>query len=223
MKSLNEKQQKILTFLKERAQDGLPPTVREICAAAGIKSTSTVHAYLKVLEEEGYINRQSGLNRAIRLPGESVARVPLLGKVTAGQPILAVEEVEEYVPYSGGGYQPGELFALRVSGTSMINAGILDHDVVIVKKTPVAENGDIVVALIGDEATVKRLFVEKDHIRLQPENDAFEPIIVKEVVIPVSYTHLDVYKRQTSRCQTSPSMWTLGGDQPVIPRVAFIR
>ena len=183
MKSLNEKQQKILTFLKERAQDGLPPTVREICAAAGIKSTSTVHAYLKVLEEEGYINRQSGLKRAIRLPGESVARVPLLGKVTAGQPILAVEEVEEYVPYSGGGYQPGELFALRVSGTSMINAGILDHDVVIVKKTPVAENGDIVVALIGDEATVKRLFVEKDHIRLQPENDAFEPIIVKEVVI----------------------------------------
>ncbi len=177
MKSLNEKQQKILTFLKERAQDGLPPTVREICAAAGIKSTSTVHAYLKVLEEEGYINRQSGL------PGENVARVPLLGKVTAGLPILAVEEVEDYVPYSGGGYEPGELFALRVSGTSMINAGILDHDVVIVKKTPVAENGDIVVALIGDEATVKRIFIEKDHIRLQPENDAFEPIIVKEVVV----------------------------------------
>ena len=200
MKSLNEKQEKILTFLKERAQDGLPPTVREICAAAGIKSTSTVHAYLKVLEEEGYINRQSGLNRAIRLPGESVARVPLLGKVTAGQPILAVEEVEEYVPYSGGGYQPGELFALRVSGTSMINAGILDHDVVIVKKTPVAENGDIVVALIGDEATVKRLFVEKDHIRLQPENDAFEPIIVKEVVILGKVVSLQMCIRD--------SMWT---------------
>ena len=97
MKPLNEKQQKILTFLKERAQDGLPPTVREICAAAGIKSTSTVHAYLKVLEDEGYISRKSGLNRAIRLPGESVARVPLLGKVTAGVPILAVEEVEDYV------------------------------------------------------------------------------------------------------------------------------
>lgn len=107
MKPLNEKQQKILTFLKERAQDGLPPTVREICAAAGIKSTSTVHAYLKVLEDEGYISRKSGLNRAIRLPGESVARVPLLGKVTAGVPILAVEEVEDYVPYSGGGYNPG--------------------------------------------------------------------------------------------------------------------
>ena len=158
MKPLNEKQQKVLSFLQERAQDGLPPTVREICAAAGIKSTSTVHAYLKTLEENGYISRQSGLNRAIRLPGESVARVPLLGKVTAGQPILAVEEVEDYVPYSGGGYQPGELFALRVSGTSMINAGIFDKDVVIVHKTPTAVNGDIVVALVGDEATVKRFY-----------------------------------------------------------------
>ncbi len=183
MKPLTEKQQKVLSFLKERAQDGVPPSVREICTATGIKSTSTVHAYLRLLEDEGYINRQSGLNRAIRLPGENVARVPLLGKVTAGMPILAVEEVEEYVPYSGGGYNPGDLFALRVSGTSMINAGIFDKDVVIVKKTPIAENGDIVVALIGDEATVKRIFVEKDHIRLQPENPDFEPIIVKEVVV----------------------------------------
>ena len=183
MKPLNEKQQKVLSFLQERAQDGLPPTVREICAAAGIKSTSTVHAYLKTLEENGYISRQSGLNRAIRLPGESVARVPLLGKVTAGQPILAVEEVEDYVPYSGGGYQPGELFALRVSGTSMINAGIFDKDVVIVHKTPTAVNGDIVVALVGDEATVKRFYKENGHFRLQPENDAFEPIIVDEVSI----------------------------------------
>lgn len=183
MKPLTEKQQQVLTFLKERAQDGLPPSVREICSATGIKSTSTVHAYLRLLEDEGYISRQSGLNRAIRLPGESVMRVPLLGKVTAGIPILAVEQVEEYVPYSGGGYHAGELFALRVSGTSMINAGILDKDIVIVKKTPVAQNGDIVVALIGDEATVKRIYREKDHIRLQPENDAFEPIIVKEVVV----------------------------------------
>ncbi|MDD4413353.1 MAG: S24 family peptidase, partial [Oscillospiraceae bacterium] len=123
MKPLNEKQNRVLMFLKERAQDGVPPTVREICAAAGIKSTSTVHAYLKLLEEEGYISRQSGLNRAIRMPGENVARVPLLGRVTAGKPILAIEEVEEYVPYSGGGYNAGELFALRVSGDSMINAG----------------------------------------------------------------------------------------------------
>ncbi len=183
MKPLNEKQQKVLEFLRERAGDGVPPSVREICAAAGIRSTSTVHAYLKVLEEGGYISRQSGLNRAIRLPGETVARVPLLGHVTAGMPILAVEEVEDYVPYSGGRYDPRELFALRVHGTSMINAGIMNGDVVIVHRTPTAENGDIVVALIGDEATVKRFFAEDGHIRLQPENDEYEPIIVKECAV----------------------------------------
>ena len=183
MKPLNEKQQKVLEFLRERAGDGVPPSVREICAAAGIRSTSTVHAYLKVLEEGGYISRQSGLNRAIRLPGETVARVPLLGHVTAGMPILAVEEVEDYVPYSGGRYDPRELFALRVHGTSMINAGIMNGEVVIVHRTPTAENGDIVVALIGDEATVKRFFAEDGHIRLQPENDEYEPIIVKECAV----------------------------------------
>ena len=129
-----------------------------------------------MLEDEGYISRKSGLNRAIRLPGESVARVPLLGKVTAGVPILAVEEVEDYVPYSGGGYNPGDLFALRVSGTSMIKAGIFDRDVVIVKKTPVAENGDIVVALVGDEATVKRYSRRNGQVWLLPENEAYSPI-----------------------------------------------
>ncbi len=184
MKPLNEKMQKVLAFVKDRLQDDIPPSVREICEATGIKSTSTVHAYLKRLEDDGYISRRSGLNRAIRLPGESVTRVPLLGKVTAGQPILAIEEVEDYVPFSGGSQYPaGELFALRVSGTSMINAGILDHDVVIVRRCNAAQNGDIVVALVGDEATVKRIYVEKDYIRLQPENDAYEPIIVKEVTV----------------------------------------
>ena len=184
MKPLNEKQQRVLAFVKERLGDGIPPTVREICDACGIKSTSTVHAYLKRLEEEGYIDRVDGLNRAIRLPGESVTRVPLLGKVTAGLPILAVEEVEDYVPFSGGSqYGAGELFALRVTGTSMINAGILDRDVVIVRRTNTAQNGDVVVALIGDEATVKRIYIESDHIRLQPENPEYEPIIVKEVAV----------------------------------------
>ena len=184
MKPLNEKQQRVLAFVKERLGDGIPPTVREICDACGIKSTSTVHAYLKRLEEEGYIDRVDGLNRAIRLPGESVTRVPLLGKVTAGLPILAVEEVEDYVPFSGGSqYGAGELFALRVTGTSMINAGILDRDVVIVRRTNTAQNGDVVVALIGDEATVKRIYVESDHIRLQPENPEYEPIIVKEAIV----------------------------------------
>ena len=184
MKPLNEKQQRVLAFVKERLGDGIPPTVREICDACGIKSTSTVHAYLKRLEEEGYIDRVDGLNRAIRLPGESVTRVPLLGKVTAGLPILAVEEVEDYVPFSGGSqYAAGELFALRVTGTSMINAGILDRDVVIVRRINTAQNGDVVVALIGDEATVKRIYVESDHIRLQPENPEYEPIIVKEAIV----------------------------------------
>lgn len=184
MKPLNEKQQKVLAFVKERLGDGIPPSVREIGDACGIKSTSTVHAYLKRLEDEGYIDRRSGLNRAIRLPGESVTRVPLLGKVTAGLPILAVEEVEDYVPFSGGNQYPaGELFALRVSGTSMINAGILDRDVVIVRRTNTAQNGDVVVALIDDEATVKRIYMESDHIRLQPENPEFEPIIVKEAIV----------------------------------------
>lgn len=184
MKPLNEKQQKVLAFVKERLGDGIPPSVREIGDACGIKSTSTVHAYLKRLEDEGYIDRRSGLNRAIRLPGESVTRVPLLGKVTAGMPILAVEEVEDYVPFSGGNQYPaGELFALRISGTSMINAGILDRDVVIVRRTNTAQNGDVVVALIGDEATVKRIYMESDHIRLQPENPEFEPIIVKEAIV----------------------------------------
>lgn len=186
MSELTKKQQAVLAFLQERAQDGLPPTVREICTAAGIKSTSTVHAYLKILEDGGYISRQSGLNRAIRVKNDNVTpmpgRVPLIGRVTAGMPILAVEQVEDYVPYSGH-YDVKDLFALRVSGTSMINAGIFDGDVVVVHRTPVAENGDIVVALIGEEATVKRFFKEDGHFRLQPENDAFEPIIVPEVSV----------------------------------------
>ena len=188
MGELTKKQQAVLAFLQERAEDGLPPTVREICTAAGIKSTSTVHAYLKTLEDEGYISRQSGLNRAIRVKGAEAkaapppGRVPLLGRVTAGMPILAVEEVEDYVPYTGH-YDVKDLFALRVSGTSMLNAGILDRDVVIVRRTETAENGDIVVALVGEEATVKRFFKEDGHFRLQPENDAFEPIIVSEVAI----------------------------------------
>ena len=182
-KPLTEKQQKVLTYLQDRAQEGVPPSVREICLATGIKSTSTVHAYLRLLEDEGYISRESGLNRAIRMPGDNVARIPLLGKVTAGMPILAVQEVEDYVPYSGGRYPASEMFALRVSGTSMINAGILDNDIVIVHRTPVAQNGDIIVALVGDEATVKRVYWENNQVRLQPENPEFAPIIVNEVVV----------------------------------------
>ena len=181
MKPLNEKQQKMLAFLKERIRDGVPPTVREICTAAGIKSTSTVHAYLQKFEEAGYISRETGLTRSIRLPGESVSHVPLVGKVTAGLPILAVEDIEGYIPYPDRSDK--ELFALHVDGLSMINAGILDGDYVIAEKTPVAENGEIVVGMIGDEATVKRFYKENGTFRLQPENPDFEPIISDEVSI----------------------------------------
>ena len=171
MKPLNEKQQKVLNFVKERLGDGIPPSVREICEATGIKSTSTVHAYLKRLEDEGYIDRRSGLNRAIRLPGESVTRVPLLGRVTAGMPILAVENQEGTMPWS----EPG-CFALRVRGDSMINAGILDGDKVIVRPQQTADSGQIVVARIEDEATVKRLLRKNGEVWLMPENEAYPPI-----------------------------------------------
>ena len=190
MKSLTQTQRKILQFLQQRAQEGLPPTVREICAAASIKSTSTVHNHLKKLEDEGYIERQSGLNRAIRVRGTAGGdlsrmprKVPLIGRVTAGLPILAVENIEDYVPYSGH-HDTKNLFALRVQGTSMMNAGIMDGDVVVVLRTSSAENGDIIVALLEDEATVKRFFREGDgRFRLQPENDAFEPIITDKLSV----------------------------------------
>ena len=170
MKPLTKSQQKI--------------SVREICAATGLKSTSTVHAHLKALENLGYISRDAGLNRAIHIEGcEQTAQVPILGKVTAGLPILAVEEIQGYLPITASQQRGRELFALTVQGESMKNAGILDGDYVVVERTPTARDGDIVVALIEDEATVKRLYRETDCVRLQPENDAFEPIYAKEVII----------------------------------------
>ena len=184
MKPLTKSQQKIYDFLKDRSQYGIPPSVREICAATGLKSTSTVHAHLKALENLGYISRDAGLNRAIHIEGcEQPAQVPILGKVTAGLPILAVEEIQGYLPITASQQRGRELFALTVQGESMKNAGILDGDYVVVERTPTARDGDIVVALIEDEATVKRLYRETDCVRLQPENDAFEPIYAKEVII----------------------------------------
>ena len=184
MKPLTKSQQKIYDFLKDRSQYGIPPSVREICAATGLKSTSTVHARLKALENLGYISRDAGLNRAIHIEGcEQTAQVPILGKVTAGLPILAVEEIQGYLPITASQQRGRELFALTVQGESMKNAGILDGDYVVVERTPTARDGDIVVALIEDEATVKRLYRETDCVRLQPENDAFEPIYAKEVII----------------------------------------
>ncbi len=183
---LNETQQKIYEFLLERLSCGVPPSVREIGASVGLKSTSSVQANLDALENEGLIVRDPLLKRSIRIVGqnENVRQVPILGTVTAGAPILAVEQIEGYLPCSGGFTSADkQLFALRVRGESMLNAGILDGDIVIVERTPVARNGEIVVALIGDEATVKTFYKENGHFRLQPENDAYEPIIVPEVAV----------------------------------------
>lgn len=183
MADLNPKALQILEYIRDRLEDGLPPSVREICAALEIKSTSTAHKYLGELQERGLIEKGSRLNRAITLPDDRSIRVPLVGTVTAGQPILAVEEIEGYIPYRSRSLHSRDLFALRVRGESMINAGILDGDIVVVRRTPTAENGDIVVALVEDEATVKRFYKEKGHFRLQPENDEMEPIIVDSVSI----------------------------------------
>ena len=183
---LTDNQQAILEFLKERSGGGVPPTVREICQAVGLRSTSSVQANLLVLEEKGYIMRDPMHKRSIRIVGQSenVRHVPLLGVVTAGLPILATEQIECYIPFNGSHISSDkEMFALRVRGESMINAGIFDGDILYVEKTPVARNGDIVVALIEDEATVKTFYKENGHFRLQPENDSFEPIIVDQLAI----------------------------------------
>ncbi|MBR5311240.1 MAG: transcriptional repressor LexA [Oscillospiraceae bacterium] len=160
-------------------ENGYPPTVREICAELDIKSTSTVHRYLKELEAEGRISIGENQNRAIKLKSQTPpGTIPVLGHVAAGSPILAEEEVTEYVPYPGN---TTDLFALHVHGNSMIKCGILDGDIVIVRRTPEARNGEIIVALVEDSATVKRFYKEDGHFRLQPENDDYEPIIVDSV------------------------------------------
>ena len=182
MPEISQKARQVLEYLTQR-ESSIPPSVREIGAALHIKSTSTVHKYLTELAAAGYIEKGDKMNRAISLPQQNSTRVPLLGVVTAGQPILAVEEIEGYVPYQGGRYPANELFALRVRGESMIEAGILDGDIIIVHRTPTARNGEIVVALVEEEATVKRFYKENGHYRLQPENAAMSPIIVDSVSI----------------------------------------
>lgn len=181
---LTASQQKVYDCIFEYAQQGRVPTVREICLATGLKSTSTVHLHLKTLEQKGLITRDAGLNRSIQITGLNPAcSIPLLGRVTAGIPILAIEEIECYIPVDENLKRGRELFALRVMGESMINAGIYDGDIIVVNKTPTAENGEIVVAMIDDEATVKRFYKENGHFRLQPENPAFEPIITDKAEI----------------------------------------
>lgn len=185
MENLTSNQQKILDFLKDRLSSGVPPSVREIGKAVGLSSTSSVQSNLTALEEKGYIERDPLLKRSIRIVGQSenVHHVPLLGVVTAGQPILATEQIEGYLPYTGKVSKDKPVFALHVRGESMINAGILDGDIIFAEKTPTVRNGEMVIAMIGDEATVKTFYKEKGHFRLQPENDFMEPIIVDEVMI----------------------------------------
>lgn len=182
---LNTNHQKVFEFLNHRLVSSIPPTIREICSATGIKSTSTVHAILNKLENDGLIVRDKQNARSIHITGtDNVVNVPLLGRVSAGLPILAVEQIEEYIPYSPSyRFANKQLFALRVNGESMKNAAILDSDIVVCEKTSTAEEGQIVVALIEDEATVKRFYREKFGFRLQPENDDFNPIYTAELTI----------------------------------------
>ncbi len=182
---LSEKQSKVYTYLVKALASSIPPTVREICGATGIKSTSTVHAILSSLEENGYITRDAKSSRSIRIVGSSdSAMVPVLGKVTAGQPILAVEDIESYIPYPISAEASDSLFALRVSGLSMRDAGILDGDIIVADKSSYSSNGDIVVALIDDEATVKRLISENGKKPyLLPENPDFDPIYPESMEI----------------------------------------
>lgn len=181
---LKDKEIEVFNYIKSRLSDGLSPSVREIMDAMGFKSTSTAHRYIETLVNEGLIEKTGNLNRTLRLPNSGTTSVPVMGTVTAGQPITAVEDITGYIGFEAPGVDPQELFALKIRGESMINAGILDGDIVIVKRVNYAENGDIVVAFIDrEEATVKTFYKEKGHYRLQPENDTMEPIIVDEVEV----------------------------------------
>ena len=184
MSELKDKQLLIYEFLKDfTSQKGYPPTVREICKAVGLKSTSSVHGHLKQLEKEGLIKRDPTKPRALEIVDSVVKKeminVPIIGRVTAGLPILANENIEDSFPLPLDYVKHNnDLFMLKISGSSMIKAGIIDGDFAIIERTQTASNGDKIVALIENEATLKTFYRENDHIRLQPENDEMEPIIV---------------------------------------------
>ncbi len=186
LQKLKPKEQKVLDYVKKfKAQNGYAPSVRDVCRDLDYKSTSTVHMYLNRLERLGYIVKEDGKSRAITLVDDapSICAVPVLGTVAAGMPILAEQSYDGYIGYIPESKPADELFALRVKGESMIEIGIFDGDIVIAEKTCYAENGEIVVALIENEATVKTFFREDGHYRLQPENSSMQPIISDEVVI----------------------------------------
>ena len=188
---ITPKQQQILDYMKQEILNkGYPPTVREICQAVNLKSTSSVHAHLESLEKLGLIERDPTKPRAIEICDESFQMVrkemvslPVVGTVAAGQPILAQQNIDSYFPLPAEFVPGGPSFVLKVKGDSMINVGIFDGDQIFVKCCNTASNGDIIVALVDDSATVKTFYREKDHVRLQPENDSMEPIILTDCVI----------------------------------------
>ena len=188
---ISKKQQEILEYIKNQIlQRGFPPAVREICEAVNLKSTSSVHSHLETLEENGYIRRDPTKPRAIEILDDTfnltrreMVNVPIIGQVAAGQPILAEQNIEDYFPIPADRMPNKQTFLLKVKGESMINAGILDGDYVLVEQDSTASNGDMVVALVEDSATVKTFYKEEGVFRLQPENDFMDPIIVKEVSI----------------------------------------
>ena len=188
---ITAKQEEILEYIQETIlKKGYPPAVREICEAVHLKSTSSVHSHLSTLEEKGFIRRDPTKPRTIEILDDTfnfnrreMTNVPVVGAVAAGQPLLAEQNIEDYFPIPVELLPNADTFMLRVKGDSMINAGILDGDQIIVEQTPSAQNGDIVVALLEDSATVKRFYREDGHYRLQPENDYMDPIIVDHVDI----------------------------------------
>lgn len=188
---ISTKQREILEFIKSKIiNKGYPPSVREICEAVKLKSTSSVHSHLETLEKNGFIRRDPSKPRAIEiiddefnLTRRELVNVPIVGTITAGQPILAVENVDSYFPIPSEFMPNGETFMLRVKGDSMINAGIFDQDKILIQKQSHAKNGDYIVALLDEEVTVKTFYKENGYIRLQPENDALEPIIVEDLQI----------------------------------------
>ena len=188
---ISDKQKQILEYIKQEILNkGYPPTVRDICDAVGLKSTSSVHSHLESLEKNGYIRRDPTKPRAIEIIDDNfnlvrreVVNVPLVGQVAAGQPILADENISSYFPVPAEYMPKGQSFMLKVKGESMINAGIFDGDHIIVEQQNTARNGDIIVALMEDSATVKTFYKEDGHIRLQPENDTMDPIIVPDCQI----------------------------------------
>ena len=192
MSELSAKQRQILEYMKAEVREkGYPPSVREICDAVGLKSTSTVHGHLSRLEKKGLIRRDPTKPRAIEIldsgfdaPQREFVNVPIVGNITAGTPILAVENIEDTFPIPVDYIHNDTVFMLRVKGESMIEAGIFDKDLVLVRQQPTADNGDIIVALIdGDYAPVKTFYKENGHIRLQPENSSMSPIIVSDCAV----------------------------------------